>query len=558
MKTCESCQNSFQIFDDEKRFLEKMDFKFGDKVYRIPEPELCPDCRAQRRVSHRNERNMYQNKSAMSGKQLICIYAPGTPWGMDYKIYTKEEWNSDEWDPTEYGRDFDFSRPFFEQFEQLQAVVPKINLVAVDNQNSPYVMGVAYSKNCHVLNSSEYCEDCYYGKLLQKVKNAVDCSYVYDSELCYECFSVYNSYNCVHLSYSSNCSNCYFSENLINCNNCFLSTNLKDKAYYFMNEPLEKEAYERRVKEFMGSHANFEKAKEILADLRKKRIHKYANITTCENSTGDFLQNSKGCLDCYDVNDSQDCRYIQVGVQLKDVYDCSNMYIKPELCYQVMGVLETFHVAFSLYTFHSQGILYSDQIYSSKDLFGCVGMKRKQYCILNKQYTKEEYEELVPKIIEHMQKTGEWGQFFPPEMALVGYNDSLASEYFPLSKEEVVQRGWRWHEDTSFSEYKGPEYEIPDHIKDVTDEVCQKILKCEQSGRFYKIIPQELKFYKQMGIPIPHICPDERHKNRMKLRNPRTLYDRQCDKCQASVSSTYAHDRSEKIYCDTCYLKEIY
>jgi len=31
-----------------------------------------------------------------------------------------------------------------------------------------------------------------------------------------------------------------------------------------------------------------------------------------------------------------------------------------------------------------------------------------KYCILNKQYSKEEYEELVPKIIEHMQKTGEW------------------------------------------------------------------------------------------------------------------------------------------------------
>jgi hypothetical protein len=26
----------------------------------------------------------------------------------------------------------------------------------------------------------------------------------------------------------------------------------------------------------------------------------------------------------------------------------------------------------------------------------------KEYCILNKQYTKEEYEILVPKIIEHM------------------------------------------------------------------------------------------------------------------------------------------------------------
>jgi len=289
-----------------------MDFQYGDKIFSIPEPELCSDCRQQQRTSHRNEQYLYQLKSDLSGKQLISIYKPNNPWGEDFKIYTKEEWNSDQWNPLEYGREFDFNRPFFEQFAQLQKVVPKVNLVTVDNENSPYTTGTGYCKNCHLINSSEYCEDCYYGKLLQKCKNAVDCSYLYNSELCYECFSVYDSYNCVHLSYSSNCSDCYFSENLINCKNCFLCTNLKDKEYYFMNESLDKEEYKKRVEEFMGSYRNFEKAKEILANLRKKRMHKYANITASENCTGDFIQNSKNCFDCYDVNDSEDCRYVRV------------------------------------------------------------------------------------------------------------------------------------------------------------------------------------------------------------------------------------------------------
>jgi hypothetical protein len=31
-------------------------------------------------------------------------------------------------------------------------------------------------------------------------------------------------------------------------------------------------------------------------------------------------------------------------------------------------------------------------------------LKNKSYCILNKQYTKEEYEKLVSKIIEKMMK----------------------------------------------------------------------------------------------------------------------------------------------------------
>lgn len=325
-----------------------------------------------------------------------------------------------------------------------------------------------------------------------------------------------------------------------------------------MNEPLEKEEYEKRVSEFKGSYRNFQKAKDLLKKLRQERIHKYANVVNCENSTGDFLQNCQNCLDCYDVNSSQDCRYVRVGVEMKDVYDCSNMYIKPELNYQVMGVIETYHVAFSTYVFHTQNALYSEHIYHCKDIFGSVGLKRKQHCIFNKQYTEEEYNVLVPKIIEHMKSTGEWGQFFPPKYAPHGYNESLSFEYFPMSKEDVLARGWNWHEEETEAAYQGADYEIPDHIKDVSEDITQKILKCKDSGKLYKIIPQELKFYRNIGLPIPRRAPDQRHLDRMELRNPRRLYDRNCKKCDDEIKTTYAPERPEKVYCERCYLEEVY
>jgi hypothetical protein len=324
-----------------------------------------------------------------------------------------------------------------------------------------------------------------------------------------------------------------------------------------MNQPLEKEEYEKRLKQLKGSYENFGKAKEILNQLKQKRIHKYANIVKSENCTGDFIENSKNCLDCYDMNESQDCRYVIVGVQLKDVYDCSNMYVKPELNYQVLGTIETYHVAFTLYAFHSQNILYSEQIFHSKDLFGCVGLRRKQYCIFNKQYTKEEYENLVPKIIEHMKKTGEWGQYFPVKYAPHGYNESLASEYYPLSKKEVLEKGWNWHDEDGESAYEGPEIEMPDNIKDVPEDIIEKILKCKKSGKFYKIIPQELTFLKRIGIPAPRDCPDQRYKDRLELRNPREIWDRQCMKCGTRLKSSYSPDRSETIYCEKCYLETV-
>jgi hypothetical protein len=57
---------------------------------------------------------------------------------------------------------------------------------------------------------------------------------------------------------------------------------------------------------------------------------------------------------------------------------------------------------------------------------------------LNRQYTKEEYELLVPKIIEKMMSDGEWGEFFPAILSPFGYNETVAQEYFPLTREELL------------------------------------------------------------------------------------------------------------------------
>ena len=92
----------------------------------------------------------------------------------------------------------------------------------------------------------------------------------------------------------------------------------------------------------------------------------------------------------------------------------------------------------------------------------------------------------------------------------------------------------------------------------MTDDICQKILLCKITGKPYKIIPQELKFYKDMGIPIPRICPDQRHKERMTLRNPRKLWARKCMKCQKDIQTTYAPERPEIVYCEECYLASVY
>ena len=115
-----------------------------------------------------------------------------------------------------------------------------------------------------------------------------------------------------------------------------------------------------------------------------------------------------------------------------------------------------------------------------------------------------------------------------------------------------------WKKDEEKGKYQGAPIMVPSDIRDVNDDIVRQILTCEQCGKNYKIIQQELNFYRKTKLPIPKKCMDCRHKNRLQQENPRKLYARKCDKCSAPIQTTYTSDRPEKIYCEACYLKEVY
>ena len=120
-----------------------------------------------------------------------------------------------------------------------------------------------------------------------------------------------------------------------------------------------------------------------------------------------------------------------------------------------------------------------------------------------------------------------------------------------------MARGWRWQEEEEGTKYEGPQYEIPDSIQDVSDDLPNQILICEHTQKPYRITKEELKFYRDMSLPIPRTCTKERHLARIALRNPRVLYDRECGKCRKAIQTTYSPARPEKVYCESCYLNAV-
>jgi hypothetical protein len=228
---------------------------------------------------------------------------------------------------------------------------------------------------------------------------------------------------------------------------------------------------------------------------------------------------------------------------------------------------------------------YSIHCKNCSDCFGCVGLKNAKHCILNRQYEKGEYLETIEKLKKHMMdlpyidKRGlvyRYGEFFPFEMSTFGYNETVALDYFPITKGEAATKGYPWVEKEK-KEYPNAlsSVDLPDSIGDVTDQILQQVIACPNNGTeeyqcttAFKIVPDELAFYKQKGLPLPRYCPNCRHYQRLAYRNPMKLYSRTCmcdktthfhggDHCAVEFETTFAKDMPEIVYCEKCYQAEV-
>jgi len=107
-KICKQCSSEFEVADGDLEFLGKVAPVFAGQKFNIPEPNICYKCRLQRRFSWRNDITLYKTKCAKTGAPLISMFAPDS----GITVYEHDFWWSDKWDARDYGRDFDFSRPF--------------------------------------------------------------------------------------------------------------------------------------------------------------------------------------------------------------------------------------------------------------------------------------------------------------------------------------------------------------------------------------------------------------------------------------------------------------
>jgi hypothetical protein len=541
---CRVTGQPFIISDKEQAFCE---------TNGIPLPDISPLEHMRIASTFTNAIFLYQNTCDFSQKPILSAIPPNQGW----KNYDIDIWSSDQWDAMDYGRDYDFGRPFFDQFYDLLRAVPHPNVSAIKStlENSDYTNGIAYAKNCYLVFIATNVEDCLFSMQLTKCKNVSDSLLLKDCELC---FGSRNLTNCYRLAYSDSCENCSTSSFLFNCKSCtdcYGCSNLVNKQYYFDNQPYSKEEYQAKVTAIdLGSFAVLSEQQQKYEQIFSKVARKYMVGSHTENSSGNYLNNTQNCINSYFVADAQD---VENGLALregtKDSMRHGGFGMNAELIYTCQGVgANAYNLKFCVSCYSDvrdlEYCFYTG--FGSSDCFGCVGLKKKQYCIFNKQYTKETYHVLVTQIKDQMRASGEYGQFFPTTLSPFAYNKSEAYSYFPLSREAALAQGFAWEneEENEFMQT----YIIPDHIKDVTDEILHQVLSCAKTGKKYRIIAQELATYRDLNMPIPRIAPLERIKDKLTQNILKPLQKIACSNCQTALESVY-DPNEHPVYCETCY-----
>ncbi len=508
-RTCAVSWTEFPIYSSDDAFYAKISPTFDGKKFPIPRPTLCPEERQRRRLLFRNERKLYKRKCDATWESIVSIYSPDKA----YTVYHKDYWWSDNRDWTEYWVVFDATKSFLWQFKDFYAKVPRCSLSLMKNENTEYGNDVEQAKNCYMIFNCWDIEDSYYASAVgPQCRDVVDSYWVNYSDIVYEGVYLVRCHNVFFSSYCNDCSFCSYCVDCQSCQNCYDCHGLLNKQYCINNIQYTAETYQDALASYK------------IQDTQ--RGCKVDRIVRSQKVYGNNMIDSWECMFCYWMVGCHDCKYTTDGLNFDTASDTTNCGTESTHVYESIW---TYFVTYSWFTIGCNGLSrswYCIDCFSCNDCFWCIGLRNKSYCIFNKQYTKEDYEKEVAMIINTMQKTWERWVFFDPALSSFGYNETVADEYMPLDVASAKQKWYLWL-DSNYDPAIPPTSKViygrdyddagrEDLLND--DKICNCIFICEESGRPFRVIAQEVAFYKKHKLQIPTLHPDVRHLKRIEKR----------------------------------------
>jgi hypothetical protein len=285
---------------------------------------------------------------------------------------------------------------FIDQFKSLKQsypIYPSHNLRCVNSDFGDYL---ASCKNAYYCFDDAECTNITYIYDSFKAVNCCDGDYVVESENCYNCVDTVQSYNSTHLNYCVRIYDSHFCYNCNDSNNLFGCVNLKYQKYCIFNKKYTESSYFENIRELLKSDPE-----DILNRMNKINSSFPVTVSHVNNSQncdfGNQVFFSKNLYLCFDSSHSEDSAYLYDSHHNSNCYDLNQSFhcefsyectdcARLNRCYHMIDCEDMFDSGFC------------NRCSNSNHLLGCIALDKKQYCILNKQYSQKDYEENISRI----------------------------------------------------------------------------------------------------------------------------------------------------------------
>ncbi len=331
-----------------------------------------------------------------------------------------------------------YEKDFFTSYAKLWKNTPKETLINLAGTENCDFSDVAHnSKNWYLsYNITTWCENiCYSFSVKENSKNIYNTVLSLDSsENVYFCSWVIKSYKVFYSKYIMNSSDIRFSSNLVNCKHCISCSNLDNKSYCIANKQYSKEEYIKQKSKILNNKHNFKTPYSV----------KWENYwSTNVNWSFNLMSEDTNWHRTYQVKNANNVLLVWGNEWITNGYDifiwwagwCYNIY-----WLQGWGFLDQIYNSIELW--FSSNIYYSYFLDNCSYCLGCIWLKNKSYCILNKQYTKEERYDKVDEIFTQMEKDWQLWKFFPGSMNPFYFNDTAAYLIDDTFTKEEVEAEW--------------------------------------------------------------------------------------------------------------------
>ncbi|MCL4415467.1 MAG: hypothetical protein M1365_02005 [Actinobacteria bacterium] len=290
---------------------------------------------------------------------------------------------------------------FFRELKKIILAQPKLASLIVNSENCENGSYVYSSKNLFNCFDVAKSVDSLYLYDSAMCAKCVDCDYAVESELCYECVDIYKSFNCDYLENCSRIRDSFFSYNCHGCHDIFGCVDLNNKSFCIFNRQLTENEYKEKVKKL-----RLAPPEKILVEVKKlEKLYPWSETNEANNEDtkyGNYIFYNKNCYLCFDAARNEDCAYLYDSFYNKFCLDGTYAAIDNELCYETVDGANLFNCDYTVCSSHCQDSSYIFNCIDVKNSLGCVSLAHKQYCILNRQLTKEEFESKSKEIIEEL------------------------------------------------------------------------------------------------------------------------------------------------------------